>query len=275
MRVAGGPEWYTVRVAGHLDDARAAWLGGWRLTRDPDGTTALTTAAVDQAGLHGLLDALHDLGATLLTVSSAPQPSVPSTLPSAVTTARLTLRPATADDADATWPYRRLESVSRWLPSLPSDRAAHRQKFIEPDRLSRTILIVHAGRVVGDLMLKLEECWSQAEAPVNLRGTQAELGWALHPDHTGHGFATEAVEALIEECFTRLGVRRVIANCFLDNTASWRLMERVGMRREQHAVRESLHRSGEWLDSLTYALLAEEWRGRSAAPSPSPRTGHA
>ena len=41
---------------------------------------------------------------------------------------------------------------------------------------------------------------------------------------------------------------------------SWRLMERVGMRRETHFVRGSLHRSGEWLDRLAYALLADEWR---------------
>ena len=40
---------------------------------------------------------------------------------------------------------------------------------------------------------------------------------------------------------------------------SWRLMERVGMRRESHFVRGSLHRSGEWLDKLAYALLADEW----------------
>jgi RimJ/RimL family protein N-acetyltransferase len=51
----------------------------------------------------------------------------------------------------------------------------------------------------------------------------------------------------------------VTANCFLDNDASWRLMERVGMRREVHAVRDSLHRSGRWLDTVNYALLAEEW----------------
>jgi RimJ/RimL family protein N-acetyltransferase len=38
-------------------------------------------------------------------------------------------------------------------------------------------------------------------------------------------------------------------------------MERIGMRREQHLVREALHRSGEWLDSLGYALLADEWPG--------------
>jgi RimJ/RimL family protein N-acetyltransferase len=36
-------------------------------------------------------------------------------------------------------------------------------------------------------------------------------------------------------------------------------MERVGMRREIHAVRESLHRSGRWLDTVGYALLADEW----------------
>jgi hypothetical protein len=36
-------------------------------------------------------------------------------------------------------------------------------------------------------------------------------------------------------------------------------MERVGMRRELYAVRESLHRSGQWLDTVGYALLAEGW----------------
>jgi RimJ/RimL family protein N-acetyltransferase len=41
-------------------------------------------------------------------------------------------------------------------------------------------------------------------------------------------------------------------------------MERLGMRRELHAVRESLHRSGEWLDGFGYALLAEEWFDQQA-----------
>ena len=87
----------------------------------------------------------------------------------------------------------------------------------------------------------------------------------LDPAHTGHGYATEAVRALLRHCFADLGIRRVTANCFLGNDTSWRLMERVGMRRETHAVRESLHRSGQWLDTVAYALLAEEWR--AAAPA--------
>jgi RimJ/RimL family protein N-acetyltransferase len=81
----------------------------------------------------------------------------------------------------------------------------------------------------------------------------------LDPAYTGHGYATEAVREMLRFCFEDLGLRRVIANCFADNSTSWRLMERVGMRREAHAVRDSLHRSGKWLDGYTYALLADEW----------------
>jgi RimJ/RimL family protein N-acetyltransferase len=116
------------------------------------------------------------------------------------------------------------------------------------------------GRVIGDLMLDVQDAWAQAEVTDRARGTQAELGWVLHPDNTGHGYATEAVRALLGIAFDGLGLRRVTASCFAANDSSWRLMERVGMRREAHNVRESLHRSGEWLDGMLYALLAEEHR---------------
>jgi len=39
-------------------------------------------------------------------------------------------------------------------------------------------------------------------------------------------------------------------------------MERIGMRREAHNVRDTLHRDGEWYDGLTYALLADEFGSR-------------
>ena len=53
--------------------------------------------------------------------------------------------------------------------------------------------------------------------------------------------------------------RRRAGEAGVADRTSWRLMERVGMRREIYAVRESLHRSGAWLDGLGYALLADEW----------------
>jgi RimJ/RimL family protein N-acetyltransferase len=93
---------------------------------------------------------------------------------------------------------------------------------------------------------------------------QAELGWVLDPAHTGHGYETEALRELLRLCFDELDLRRVVAKCFSDNEASWRLMERLGMRRELHAVRASLHRSGEWLDVYGYAMLACERKGETA-----------
>ncbi len=79
------------------------------------------------------------------------------------------------------------------------------------------------------------------------------------PAHAGRGFATEAVRAAVDVCFGPLGLRRVEANCFADNERSWRLMERIGMRREVHVLGESLHRDGTWRDGFGYALLATEW----------------
>lgn len=112
-------------------------------------------------------------------------------------------------------------------------------------------------------MVRVDDAWAQTEVAAQAAGTQAEIGWALDPAHQGHGYATEAVRELLRLCFDDLGLRRVVALCFAANEPSWRLMERVGMRRETHTVRESLHRSGEWMDGLGYAILAEEWRARA------------
>lgn len=64
----GRPAGHVVRVAGHLDDQWAGWLGGWELERHADGTTTLSSDRTDQARLHGLLTSLRDLNATLLEV---------------------------------------------------------------------------------------------------------------------------------------------------------------------------------------------------------------
>ncbi|GAA3948012.1 GNAT family N-acetyltransferase [Actinoplanes auranticolor] len=176
-------------------------------------------------------------------------------------TDRLTLRPATSDDADATWRFRRREDVSRWITRAPATPDEHRTWFRAPDSLARTLVIERSGTVIGDLMVKIEDAWAQAEIAERARSVQAELGWVLHPEHAGHGYATEAVRELLRLCFKDLGLRRVTATCFAANEASWRLMERIGMRREFYTVRDSLHRSGEWLDCVGYALLSDEWNG--------------
>lgn len=259
------PTTYAIRVNGHLDDHWSAWLGELAMNRDDNGTTTITVSTGDQAQLHGVLAALRDIGAVIneLRTTGTPDPMGQPVLERPLHTERLTLRPATADDAEATWNYRQLESVNEWLTGPPTDLDGYRKLFSEPARLATTVIATLShdatAPIIGDFMLRREDARAQLDVAEQARDTQAEVGWVLDPAHTGHGYATEAVRQLLRYCFQDLGVRRVTANCFLKNETSWKLMERVGMRRELHALRESLHQSGRWLDTVGYAILKEEW----------------
>ena len=261
------PTTYAIRVDSHLDDQWSAWLGALDMTHDHDGSTTVTVSNADQAQLHGVLAGLRDIGAVIteLRTTDAP-PASRSVLERPLHTKRLTLRPATAEHAEPTWRYRQLDSVNEWLTGCPADLDGYRQLFSEPARLASTIIITlghfPTAQIIGDFMLRREDAWAQLDVADQAHDAQAELGWVLDPAHTGRGYAIEAVRELLRYCFRDLGVRRVTANCFLDNDASCRLMERAGMRRELHAVRESLHRSGRWLDTVGYAILSDEFRGQ-------------
>jgi RimJ/RimL family protein N-acetyltransferase len=176
-----------------------------------------------------------------------------------VHTERLLLRRATADDLDPTWAYRRLPEVHEWLGAATPAYEAYRERYLRDQRLSDLLITELDGQVIGDLMVKIEDGWAQEEVADQAKGVHGELGWVFDPAFGGKGYATEAVRALVGLCFGPLGLRRLHADCFYDNEPSWRLMERIGMRRELHTVKESLHRTKGWLDGLSYALLAEEW----------------
>ena len=99
------------------------------------------------------------------------------------------------------------------------------------------------------------------------RRTEADLGYTFDPAYGGRGYATEAVIAMVEHAFGRLGVRRVTAGCYAGNQASVRILEKAGMHREQHGVGDSWHAELGWVDGYTYALLA----GDRAVRGPDPR----
>lgn len=258
---------YAVKIAGHLDGHWSDWLGGLAITPHPDGTSTLTGAATDQAQLYGVLARLRDVGAELLALNTVepveparrPQPDSPI-LARPLHTPRLTLRPATPEDAELTWAYRQLADVNEWLTGTPDSYDGYLTQFADPDRLTTTVIVERReGTVIGDFMLRRQDAWAHTTVASQAAGQEAELGWVLDPTHTGLGYATEAVYELLRHSFEELRVRRVIANCFAANDASWRLMERLGLRREAHTRRDALHRSGQWLDSFSYALLADEW----------------
>lgn len=58
-----------------------------------------------------------------------------------------------------------------------------------------------------------------------------ELGYRLYPAFWGRGLATEGARALIASAFERLPLDRVVATTMADNTGSWRVLEKCGLRR--------------------------------------------
>ena len=181
-----------------------------------------------------------------------------------IRTERLVLRPLRPDDLDAVHAFDSLPGVVRYLYFEPRDREASRinlermigQHAIRApgDRLSLAVELVASGELIGDVILE----WSANEH------LQGEIGYVLHPDHHGHGYATEAARELLRMGFEILGLHRIFARCDARNGASARVMERLGMHREGHFL-ENEYIKDEWTDEFTYALLGQEWRSRAAA----------
>jgi len=93
---------------------------------------------------------------------------------------------------------------------------------------------------------------------------QGEMGWVLGVEYRGQGYATEAARALMDYGFNTLGLHRIHADTSTDNVASWRMMERLGMRREG-LLRGAIFEEGKWVDRYVYGMLADEWRDAGAS----------
>ena len=69
---------------------------------------------------------------------------------------------------------------------------------------------------------------------------EIEIGYVIHPQYQGHGYATEAVYAVITE-LREMGFRKIIAGYFSENTASLRVMEKCGMQKTTITDEEDYH----------------------------------
>lgn len=173
-------------------------------------------------------------------------------------TDRLELRPGRSEDASVIWPWYRLPEVQEWTTTLSPTLVEHQEHW--DTGLGAAVVGLRDGLVVAVGKIERQNAWSQTDMAEQAAGQQAELGWVLDPSVHGQGLGTEFAAALLHLAIDGLGVRRIEAGCFADNLASRRVMEKIGLRLEGVFREDSLHRSGRWLDGMSWALLAAEHR---------------
>ena len=85
-----------------------------------------------------------------------------------------------------------------------------------------------------------------------------EIGWVLNPNYYNNGYASEAARAVLDYGFKEMKLHRIIATCQPENIPSYRVMEKIGMRREGY-FKKCIPHEDEWWDEYYYAVLDEEW----------------
>ncbi|MED4115570.1 GNAT family N-acetyltransferase [Priestia megaterium] len=86
-----------------------------------------------------------------------------------------------------------------------------------------------------------------------------EIGWVFNALYHQKGYASEAAKAIVDYGFNTMKLHRIIATCQPENTSSYRVMEKIGMRREGYFKKCILTDKG-WWDEYYYAILKEEWK---------------
>ncbi|GAB2927011.1 GNAT family protein [Micromonospora polyrhachis] len=176
-----------------------------------------------------------------------------------IATARLILRPFASADLDDVWAYQKLPEVAHHMlwPARTRDQSERAVDQMvtedalagEGDCLSLAVVWPDVGRVVG----QVELVWLSQEH------RQGELGYVFNPRYRGRGLATEAAAEMLRLGFGELDLHRIVGRCSAQNSASARLLERLGMRREAHFI-HNVRLKGEWKEELVYAMLQQEWR---------------
>jgi RimJ/RimL family protein N-acetyltransferase len=98
---------------------------------------------------------------------------------------------------------------------------------------------------------------------VTAHAQAAELGYELHPDYWGQGYATEAARSLLAFGFQTLRLQRVWAECLAENTRSIHVLERLGMRYTHRLPQHTLLQN-RWWDMLEYAMDRAAWQAHTA-----------
>jgi len=166
-----------------------------------------------------------------------------------IRTPRLVLRSARPDDLEAMHAVLSDPRATRWWSTPPHGTLEQTRIWLDgmvangPDQPD--FVIERDGVVIGKAGF--------FQLP--------EVGYILHPDHWGHGFAAEAVGASIDHVFATRPLDELIADVDPGNAASIRLLERLGFV-QTGSAKATIEIAGVWMDSLYYGLSRARWNAR-------------
>ena len=123
--------------------------------------------------------------------------------------------------------------------------ATHREKFDKGEAADFAVTLRSTGELIGGCGLVIREIHKRAE-----------LGYVIGKNYWGHGYATEAVKAVIQYAFSR-GINRVFAEHYHTNPASGRVMQKAGMKHEG-TLRQHMMKWDQPMDCEVYGILASE-----------------
>lgn len=169
-------------------------------------------------------------------------------------TERLLIRRFTPDDWQDLYAYLSQAAVVQYEPYEAFTEAACKQEAIRRSEDNRfwAVCLKDRGKLIGNISLSKQDF-----------GTW-ELGYVFNADYHGKGYATEAARVVMNDVFKNYNAHRIIAMCNPLNKPSWKLLERLGMRREGHLhqniyFKKDLAGCSIWQDTYEYGILAEEW----------------
>lgn len=180
--------------------------------------------------------------------------------PVTLRTDRLSLRPFKLTDVDDVYAYAREAEWSRYLPVPRPYEYRHAVEFVARSVLSSwdtnpAFAVCLDGRCVGGINIRVD----------TFKAT-AEMGYSIARQHWGKGLTAEAAKAVMDWAFKEFGLAKMSAMADLGHSRSWRVMEKLGMRREGvlRSERPSDVDPGARQDMVVYAVLLEEWQGVAA-----------
>ena len=191
-----------------------------------------------------------------------------------IETSRLWLRWPQPVDAPAIADFARHKQVAEMTASIPHPYPAHQAaEFVRATRDSNRygttleLLIVLKGRVqtvIGTVLLRFPLAANEQNSTPDLV-VQPMIGYALHPDHWGFGYASEACRAIVDALFTLTSVTGVTATVRVDNTPSIHVLEKLGFIRLQERTSYAPLR-GLPYQVFDYRLDREAWHGLAGVP---------